>query len=210
MPLPTGATLIPRKTVSKVASNFPLIGRNSNTVAGDDHLFGNVYNAHLSAVREHTKRVETLRNDGELSVAVVGEDIRAWISVADNMATAANRSHIRPGSVVFWTNVVGADVDLLFAADADAAGFQPGDRVTFVNFSTLYAATVVFTAAGGIYTPTIGLTNRVKLKATYVGASFTAERVYIDATAKTLGWKLVSPTAAVGTMFDANPIGVGA
>ena len=50
MPLPSGVTLIPRKTVSKVASNFPLLGRNSNTVAGDDYLFGNPYNAHPSII----------------------------------------------------------------------------------------------------------------------------------------------------------------
>lgn len=210
MPLPSGVTLIPRKTVSKVASNFPLLGRNSNTVAGDDYLFGNPYNAHPSIIREYTKRIETLRADGELSVAVAGEDIRAWIRVTTHHSAEANRNHIRPGSVVYWTDTVGEDVDFIFPTDVASAGFQPGDQVTFINLSPTYRVDLYLAGTGGVVMPAGGAYTRLRLKAGNVGVSTTLERCYIDATAKTLGWRLVAATAAIGTLFDANPIGTGA
>jgi hypothetical protein len=207
MPLPAGVTLIPRKTVSKVANDFQLIGRNSNSTAGDSSFNGNAYNAFTKKLNQCATNLETIRTAGNLSATVVGNDIRAWVQVTDDQSSGNSRASARPGSIMFWGTALAADKDFITQADASLSGFQPGDRITFVNLSVrridiYFSGTGTFTGPGGS-----GL-NRLRLKAANVGVSATLERCYIDATAKTLGWRLVSTSAVVGTLVDANPIGV--
>lgn len=207
MPLPAGVTLIPRKTVSKVANDFQLIGRNSNSVAGDSFFNGNAYNAATKQLNRCAFNLEAIRLAGNLSATVVGQDVRAWIEVTNDQSCANSRAAARPGSIVFWGTALAADKDFIIQADSSLSGFQPGDRVTFVNLS-IRRIDVYFSAAGSFTGPGSSALNRLRLKAANVGVSATLERCYIDATAKTLGWRLVSTSAVVGTLVDGNPIGV--
>lgn len=207
MPLPSGVTLIPRKTVSKVATDFQLIGRNSNTVAGDTNFNGNVYNAFRKKLNQYSNNLESIRNAGDLSATVVGNDIRAWIQVTSDQGCGNNRASVRPGSVVFWDAALGANVDFITQGDSGLSGFQPGDRVTFINLS-VRRIDIYFSATGVFTGPGSAALNRLRLKASNVGASVTLERCYTNATSKTLGWRLVAASAAIGDLADANPIGV--
>lgn len=207
MPLPTGATLIPRKTVSKVATDFQLIGRNSNTAAGDIAFNGNAYNAFRKKLNQYSTNLEAIRNAGGLSATVVGNDIRAWIQVTTDQSSGNSRASVRPGSVVFWGAALGANVDFITQGDSSLSGFQPGDRVTFVNLS-IRRIDIYFSATGVFIGPASSALNRLRLKAANVGASVTLERCYTNATSKTLGWRLVAASAAIGDLADGNPIGV--
>ena len=207
MPLPAGVTLIPRKTVSKVAVDFPLLGRNSNTVAGDSNFNGNAYNALTKKLNQCSINLEALRAAGNLSATVVGNDIRAWIRVTTDAVCDTNRESVRPNCVAYWAPGLIADVDFIVQPDTTVGGFQPGDRITFVNLSVrridvYFAGTGTFTARG------VSGNNRLSLKASNVGASATLERCYLNSTSKTLGWRLVAASAAIGDLVDANPIGV--
>lgn len=207
MPLPAGATLIPRKTISKVAVDFPLIGRNSSAATGDSYFNGNAYNAMTKKLNQCSANLETIRNAGNLSATVIGNDIRAWIQVTTDQNSGNSRASVRPGSVVFWGSALGANVDFITQGDSSLSGFQPGDRVTFVNMS-IRRIDIYFAGTGAFIGPGSAALNRLRLKAANAGASATLERCYTNATSKTLGWRLVAASAAIGDLVDANPIGV--
>ena len=207
MPLPAGVTLIPRKTVSKVAVDFPLLGRNSNTVAGDSNFNGNAYNALTKKLNQCSINLEALRAAGNLSATVVGNDIRAWIRVTTDAICDTNRESVRPNCVAYWAPGLIADVDFIVQPDTTVGGFQPGDRITFVNLSTR-RVDIDWTSAGNFIGPGGAARFKLRLKASNPGVHATLERCYVDATSKTLGWRLVAASAAIGNTVDANPIGV--
>lgn len=201
MALPAGVTRFPRRSITYTSQQtFPLAGRLGNSAAADITNPGNAW-VSGGIGQKPSSQLERVMDDGNLMAVVLGNDVRNWIKINDNVSLGGeDRTTLRPNSV-YWANVA-ADTDVILGTSA--SGFYPGDRVTFVNLGT--GRLDVFLA--GVRYPSGATASRIRLKGNNPGASFTLEYGYLETITPTLGWHLVQWNGALGDLVDANPIGL--
>lgn len=201
MALPAGVTRIPRRSVTyTVQDTFPLANRLGNTAAGDVANQGNMWRSDNGTARRQAALCEGVFDSGDLMGVVLGNDCRNWVRITDNSVGDDNRTALRPNSI-YWSNS-GSSIDIIIPGSI----FSPGDRLTYVNLGSAYVDFFIL----NIPVQSAGLmgTQKIRLKASNPGASFTIELNYQNPTTKTLCWHIVGTNGAVGTIFDGNPIGV--
>lgn len=201
MPVPTGVTRIPRRSVSYTTlSTFPLVGRLSNTVAGDLANPGNTWLTGGNNNRREAVAMEAAQDAGSIMAVVLGYDVRNWVQIVGDVAIGNANECLRPNSIYFMNRAQNTDVICGLAAN----GFKPGDRVTFVNNG---AGRLDFYLAG-IRHPSGTTISRIRLKGSNPGASFTLEYGYLETGTPTLGFHLIYTNGTIGDLFDGNPVGV--